>query len=176
MLCLFVRVSQSVSPSRTHHTDRQTDRCSPLPRSQPSPRPFQGFPQTVMQPPPNEYINSTVQHDTHGGSHLTHTCAVQQQLQPRSLVPARLLHAHTLPLVDTLHRGHGLALGLVEGGANDAAVRQVDLAVGLLLPAERVLHPVLVVALGEVLAGVGAARLLPVGGGDGRLGAVLQSC
>jgi hypothetical protein len=41
-----------------------------------------------------------------------------------------------------------------------------------LLPAERVLHPVLVVALGVVLAGVGAARLLPVGGRDGRLGAV----
>ncbi len=80
-----------------------------------------------------------------------------------------------LLLVDTLHRGHGLALLLVEGGANDAAVREVDLAVRRLLPAEGVLHPVHVVAVGVVLAGVGATRLLAVRGRGGSLGAVSRS-
>jgi len=40
----------------------------------------------------------------------------------------------------------------------------------LLLPAESVLHPVLVVALGVVLAGVSATRLLARSGGVGGLG------
>lgn len=42
----------------------------------------------------------------------------------------------------------------------------------LLLPAERVFHPVLVVTVGVVLAGVGTTRLLPVGSGSGSLGTV----
>lgn len=180
MLCLFVRVPQSTPHRHTTQTDRQTD--VPSAAALDSTRPHRSLPgvpsdldgttnrrrvhQQLLFPP-----YSTTREPPH-----THTCAVQQP-KPRRLVLTRLLHTlPSTPLVDTLHRGHGLALGLVEGGANDAAVRQVDLAVGLLLPAERVLHPVLVVAVGVVLAGVGAARLLPVGGGDGRLGAVFPSC
>lgn len=41
-----------------------------------------------------------------------------------------------------------------------------------LLPGEGVLHPVLVVTVGVVLAGVGATRLLAVGGGGGGLDTV----
>lgn len=42
----------------------------------------------------------------------------------------------------------------------DLAVRQLNGTLGLLLVAQGVLHPVLVVTLGVVLAGVGATRLL----------------
>ena len=50
-------------------------------------------------------------------------------------------------LVSTLERRDWLALGLVKGGGNDAPVRQINLAVRLLLVGQSVLHPVLVVTL-----------------------------
>lgn len=53
--------------------------------------------------------------------------------------------------------------------SNDATVAQLGLAVGLLLPRQGVLHPVLVVTLGVVLARVRASRLLAVGSGLSRL-------
>lgn len=73
-------------------------------------------------------------------------------------------------LVGTLEGRHGLALALVQGVGLDGAVVQVDLAVGVLLPRKSVLHPVLVITLGEVLTGVSTTRLLAVGGGDSGLG------
>lgn len=78
-------------------------------------------------------------------------------------------------LVYTLEGRHGLALGLVEGGGNNVAVAEVDLAVGLLLEGEGVLHPGLVVTFGVVLTGVGATGFLAVGGGLGGLGTTLVS-
>lgn len=53
--------------------------------------------------------------------------------------------------------------------ANNTTVREIDLAMGLLLPAESVLHPVLVVTLGVVLTGVSATRLLSGSGSGGGL-------
>src|SRR4051812_4810393 len=76
---------------------------------------------------------------------------------PPGLSPAPPLRQR---LVRPLERRDGLALVLVERGADDGAVAEVDLAVRLLLPGEGVLHPVLVVAVGVILAGVGATGLL----------------
>lgn len=75
-------------------------------------------------------------------------------------------------LIHALERRNGRALVLVEGVADDLTVRQVDLAVGLLLEGEGVLHPVDVVTVGEILAGVGTTRFLTVSGSGGSLGAV----
>jgi hypothetical protein len=76
--------------------------------------------------------------------------------------PPRDLHLslQTVTLVHTLERRDGLALVLVERVADDAAVAEVDGALRLLLETESVLHPVLVVALGVIFAGVRATRLL----------------
>ena len=80
------------------------------------------------------------------------------------------LHLHYTPhLVASGERRNGLALVLVQGGADDGAVAELGLSVGLLLPRESVLHPVLVVTVGVVLAGVGAAGFLAVGGALGSL-------
>jgi hypothetical protein len=75
-------------------------------------------------------------------------------------------------LVDTLERRNGLALVLIQGLGLNGTVTEVDLAVSLLLPGEGVLHPVLVVTVGEVLTGVSTTRLLTVGGSQGGLGTV----
>lgn len=53
--------------------------------------------------------------------------------------------------------------------ADDLAVGQIDLAVGLLLERQGVLHPVDVVTVGVVFTGVGTTRLLSVGGRGGGL-------
>ena len=51
-------------------------------------------------------------------------------------------------LVDTLEGRNGLALVLVEGGVDDAAVGELDVrGFRVLLEGEGVLHPVLVVTL-----------------------------
>lgn len=68
----------------------------------------------------------------------------------------------------------GLALSLVKGGAGNLAVAELDLAVGVLLPCQGVLHPVLVVTVGVVLTGVSTTRLLSVGGGLGGLDGASQ--
>ncbi len=73
-------------------------------------------------------------------------------------------------LVYTLERRNGLALGLVQRRSNDATVREVDLAMGLLLEGQSVLHPFLVVTVGEILAGVGTTGLLAGSGSGGGLG------
>lgn len=78
-------------------------------------------------------------------------------------------------LVGTLERRDGLALVLVQRRANDTPVAELNLTLGLLLEGQGVLHPVLVVSVGEVLAGVGTTRLLTVGSGNGRLGATSLS-
>lgn len=93
---------------------------------------------------------------------------------PRSLL-ALIRPSDRTGLVYTLERRHSLALVLVEGGTDDLAVRKVDTAVGLLLEAQGVLHPVLIVTVGVVLAGVGTTRLLAVGGRDGSLGTIVWS-
>lgn len=154
-----------------HHTDKTDgqimDAC-PLssPHRGQSGFPFPGPVPTVMPPPLRRHQR-------------LHPFAAEttQRASPRATVSTQtgaVFRLATSPLVDTLHRGHGLALVLVEGGADDAAVRQVDLAVGLLLPAESVLHPVGVVTVGVVLAGVGATRLLAVRGRGGSLGTVFR--
>jgi len=86
-------------------------------------------------------------------------------------MPTRIWNA----LVHTLEGRDGRALLLVESRANNTAVREIDLAVGGLLPGQSVLHPVLVITVGVVLAGVGATRLLAVSSGGGGLGAINQS-
>lgn len=75
-------------------------------------------------------------------------------------------------LVHTLERRDGLALVLVKGVGDNTTVAQVDLAMGLLLEREGVLHPFLIVTLGEILARMGSARLLASGGRSGGLNAV----
>lgn len=72
-------------------------------------------------------------------------------------------------LVRPLERWDGRTLLLVEGVAIDGTVREVDLAVGVLLVGKGVLHPVDVVTLRVVLTGVGTTRLLAVGGSNGSL-------
>lgn len=59
-------------------------------------------------------------------------------------------------LINTLEWGYGGTLGLVQSRGYDGSVAEVDLAVRLLLEREGVLHPFLVVTVGEILAGVGA--------------------
>jgi len=81
----------------------------------------------------------------------------------------------TFSLVCTLERRHGLALGLVQSGADDLSVGQVDLAVRLLLERESVLHPVLVVTVRVILAGVSTTRLLSVGSRLGGLDTIIMS-
>jgi hypothetical protein len=76
---------------------------------------------------------------------------------------------YTPHLVASGERRNGLALVLVQGGADDGAVAELGLSVGLLLPRESVLHPVLVVTVGVVLAGVGTTGFLAVGGALGGL-------
>lgn len=78
-------------------------------------------------------------------------------------------------LIHTLEWWHGLALGLVEGVGDDGAVAELDLAVGLLLEGESVLHPVVVVTVGVVLTGVSTTRLLAVGSRHGSLSAKNKS-
>lgn len=72
-------------------------------------------------------------------------------------------------LVGTLEWRNGLALALVQSTGLDLTVAELDLTVRLLLPGESVLHPVLVITVGEVLTGVSTTRLLAVGGGSGGL-------
>ena len=55
-------------------------------------------------------------------------------------------------LIDTLERGYRLALALVEGGADDIAVLDVDLGLAMVMePREGVLHPVLVITLNNAM-------------------------
>ena len=77
-------------------------------------------------------------------------------------------------LVLSGERRDGLALSLVKGGAGNLAVAKLDLAVGLLLPCQRVLHPVLVITVGVVLTGVSTTRLLSLGSGLGGLDGASQ--
>ena len=53
--------------------------------------------------------------------------------------------------------------------ANDPTVPQLNLTMGLALEREGMLHPVLIIPVGEVLTGVRATALLAVGGRLGRL-------
>jgi hypothetical protein len=59
-----------------------------------------------------------------------------------------------IDLVFPGERRYALALVLIEGVHHDATVADVDLTLRRLLPSERVLHPVLVVAVGVVFTGV----------------------
>jgi hypothetical protein len=54
-------------------------------------------------------------------------------------------------LVRTLERWYSLALILVKGSTDNLPVAQLGLAVWLLLPRQSVLHPLLIVTVGEVL-------------------------
>lgn len=75
-------------------------------------------------------------------------------------------------LVGTLEGRDGLALGLIQSTSLNSTVAELDLAVGLLLPGESVLHPVLVITVGEILTGVGTTRLLTVGSGGSSLSTI----
>jgi hypothetical protein len=72
-------------------------------------------------------------------------------------------------LVLSLERRDSLALVLIQRCAHDSPVLDVDGGVGLLLPGEGVLHPVLVVTVREILTGVGTTGFLADGGGFGGL-------
>jgi hypothetical protein len=76
-------------------------------------------------------------------------------------------------LVSTLERWDRLALSLIQSVSLNGTVAKLDLAVGLLLPGEGVLHPVLVVTVGVVLTGVSTTGLLTGSGGSGSLGTVV---
>lgn len=78
-------------------------------------------------------------------------------------------------LVYTLEWRHRRALGLVQGGGDNTAVGQVHLAMGGLLEGEGVLHPVLIISVGVILARVSATRLLAGGGSGGGLCTKSQS-
>lgn len=80
------------------------------------------------------------------------------------------LNSRKIRLVGTLEWRHRLALLLIKGLVLDGSVAQVNLAVGLLLPGEGVLHPVDIVTLGVVLTGVSTTGLLTVGSGSSGLG------
>jgi hypothetical protein len=58
-------------------------------------------------------------------------------------------------LISTLEWWNGLALALIQSGANDRSVAEIDLAVWALLPCQGVLHPILIITLWKVLTGVG---------------------
>ena len=64
---------------------------------------------------------------------------------------------------------------LVQCGANDPPVAQINLAMWCLLEGKRVLHPVLVIAFWVVFTGVSATRFLTVSGGGGGLSPVVMS-
>jgi hypothetical protein len=74
-------------------------------------------------------------------------------------------HAHDTShssyyLVHPLERRHSLTLILIECVSYDGSIRPVDLAVRLLLEGERMLHPLLIVTIREILACVCTTRLL----------------
>ena len=75
-------------------------------------------------------------------------------------------------LVGTLERRDGLALLSIQGVSLNGTVAQLDLAVGLLLPGQSVLHPLLVVTVGVILTGVSTTGLLTSGSGSSGLGTV----
>ena len=72
-------------------------------------------------------------------------------------------------LVYTLERRNRLALVLVQCRGNHFTVAQINLAMRLLLEGEGVLHPFLIITLGEVLTGVSTSGFLSVGGSGGGL-------
>ena len=72
-------------------------------------------------------------------------------------------------LVGTLERRHRLALSVVQSLSLNGTVLQIHLAMGLLLPCQGVLHPVLIVTLGEVLTSVSATGLLAVSSSNSSL-------
>lgn len=72
-------------------------------------------------------------------------------------------------LIRSLEWWYSLALGLIKGVGYNRSVTNVNLCMRLLLPCECVLHPVLVITVGEVLACVGTTGLLAVCGGLGGL-------
>lgn len=76
----------------------------------------------------------------------------------------------TARLVHTLEWWHRLALVRVQGVLLDSTVGDFHRAVRLLLEGQSVLHPVLIITLRVVLAGMGTARLLAVSSGVGGLG------
>lgn len=82
-----------------------------------------------------------------------------------------MLHSsqQSASLVGTLEGRNGLALRLVQSVGLNSTVSELNLTMGLLLPCEGVLHPVLVVTIGEVLTGVSTTGLLTVGGGESGL-------
>ena len=66
----------------------------------------------------------------------------------RTSTPTPTTTAKTRRLVDTLERRHGLTLVLVERGVDDLAVLDLNVGrLGVMLPSQGVLHPVLVVTL-----------------------------
>lgn len=107
--------------------------------------------------------------------HLPSSClAVMQRTKSHVLLQTTTRSSPTLssPLVHTLEWWDSLALVLVECRADNTTVGQVDLAVGLLLPAERVLHPVVVVTIREILTGVGTTGFLSGSGRGSGLGTI----
>lgn len=75
---------------------------------------------------------------------------------PYKIIPAGKENSCVMHLVCSLERWDSLALVLVERVHGDGSVAEVDLAVRSLLPGQGVLHPFVVVSVGEVLTGVGA--------------------
>jgi hypothetical protein len=67
-------------------------------------------------------------------------------------------------LIRSLERWDSLALVFVERMARHSAVANFDLSVRLLLPGKGVLHPLLVITFGVVLAGVCTTGFLAICG------------
>lgn len=86
--------------------------------------------------------------------------------------PSCVVNPQVTRLVGTLERWDRLAFSRIQSIGLNATVTKLDFAVGLLLPRQSVLHPVLIVTIGEVLTGVGSTRLLTGSCGSGSLGTV----
>ena len=65
-----------------------------------------------------------------------------------------------MPLVHALKRRHTLTLCLIQGMAYHGSIPQINLSLRFLLEGQRMLHPFLIVSLGEVFSRVRTTRFL----------------
>jgi hypothetical protein len=84
---------------------------------------------------------------------LTHPIYIQYRTNILYTTPFQITST-LMFLVCTLEWRYSLALVLIQCSTDDLPVAQIHLAVGLLLPRQSVLHPLLVIAVRVVLAGV----------------------
>ncbi len=78
-------------------------------------------------------------------------------------------------LVSPLKRQHRFTFILIQRRCHHTAIAQVHLAMRLLLEGQSMFHPFVVISLGEVFSGMGAAGFLAIGGCYGGLCSVSMS-